>query len=80
MAKLNRLSLKFSNIRDTYSIFCLNPLAHIPRIYILRKKEFFVSTCKPLLIKDTDYMVEKNYNLAPYLDPFMAYVMPQLPT
>ena len=24
-------------------------------------------------------MIEKTYNLEPYLDPFWAYVMPQLP-
>ena len=27
--------------------------------------------------KDTDYMVEKTYHLAPYLGAFGAYLMPQ---
>ena len=33
---------------------------------------------KPALVQDTDYMVETTYHLAPYLDPFGAYLMPQL--
>ena len=34
---------------------------------------------KPALIQDTDYMVKKTDNLAPYLGPFGADFMPQLP-
>ena len=31
------------------------------------------------LVQDTDYMVEKTYNLVQYLGPFEAYLMPQWP-
>ena len=37
------------------------------------------STRKPALGQDTDYMVEKTYNLEPYFDPFEAYFRLQLP-
>ena len=30
----------------------------------------------PVLVQDTDYMVEKNYYLKQYLGPFGAYLMP----
>ena len=37
---------------------------------------------KPALVQDTNYMVEKTYHIytiyiAPYLDDFGAYLMPQ---
>ena len=32
-----------------------------------------------MLVKDTDYIVEKTYHLAPYLGPFGTWVIPQLP-
>ena len=35
------------------------------------------SALKPALVKDTNYMVEKTYHMAPYLDAFGAYLMPQ---
>ena len=35
------------------------------------------SASKPALRQDTGYMVEKTYNIAPYLGAFRAYVMPQ---
>ena len=31
------------------------------------------------LIQDTDYMIEKTFQLAPYLGAFKAYLMPQWP-
>ena len=31
------------------------------------------SACKPALTQDTEYMVEKTYNIAPYLGAFGAY-------
>ena len=31
------------------------------------------------LLQDTGYMVEKTYHIAPFLDAFGAYLMPQLP-
>ena len=34
---------------------------------------------KPVLVQDNDYMVEKTNNLIPCMDPFRAYLMPQLP-
>ena len=34
---------------------------------------------KPALVQDTDYMVEKTYSFAPYLEPVGAYLMHQLP-
>ena len=37
------------------------------------------SAHKPKLVQDTHYMVEKTYQLTPYLDPFRAYLMPQFP-
>ena len=35
------------------------------------------SARKPTLLQDTDYMVEKNYHIAPYLGAFEAYSLPQ---
>ena len=35
------------------------------------------SASKPALVQDTNYMVEKTYNIAPYLGAFGAYLMPQ---
>ena len=35
------------------------------------------SACKPALIQDTEYMVEKTYHIAPYLGAFWAYLMTQ---
>ena len=36
------------------------------------------SASKPVLRQDTGYMVEKTYlDIAPYLGPFGAYLMPQ---
>ena len=36
------------------------------------------SASKPALRQDTGYMVEKTYlDIAPYLRPFRAYLMPQ---
>ena len=36
------------------------------------------STSKPALRQDTSYMVEKtDYDIAPYLGAFWAYLMPQ---
>ena len=32
---------------------------------------------KPALVQDTDYMVEKTYQLAPYVGAFGAYLIPQ---
>ena len=32
---------------------------------------------KPALVQDTDYMVEKTSQLAPYVGPFEAYLTPQ---
>ena len=37
------------------------------------------SARKPALVQDTNYMVEKTYHIAHYLDAFGAYVMPQWP-
>ena len=37
----------------------------------------YKSACKPALIQDTDYMVEKTYHLAPYLSSFRTYLIPQ---
>ena len=37
------------------------------------------SASKPALIRDTNYMVEKTYHMAPYLGAFGAYLMPQGP-
>ena len=35
------------------------------------------SARKPALIKDTGYMVEKAYHIAPNLGAFWAYLLPQ---
>ena len=35
------------------------------------------SAHKPVLVQDTEYMVEKTYNIAQYLGAFGAYSMPQ---
>ena len=37
------------------------------------------SASKPVLIQDTNYMVEKTYHIAPYLVAFGAYLMLQRP-
>ena len=37
------------------------------------------SASKPVLVQDTNYMVEKTYYIAPYLGTFMSYLMPQCP-
>ena len=34
------------------------------------------SASKPAIVQDTDYIVEKTYNLASYLGPFGAYFKP----
>ena len=36
------------------------------------------SAGKPALEQDTDYMVKKSYNWEPYLDPFGAYLFPNI--
>ena len=36
------------------------------------------SACKPAHVQDIDYMVEKTYHLATYLDPFGVFLMPHL--
>ena len=33
--------------------------------------------CKPALVQDIDYMVERTYHLKPYMCPFGAYLMSQ---
>ena len=35
------------------------------------------SASKPTLVKDTNYMVEKTYHIAPYLGAFGPHLMPQ---
>ena len=35
------------------------------------------SARKPALVQDTNYMVEKTYQIAQYLGAFGAYLMPQ---
>ena len=35
------------------------------------------SARRPVLVPDTNYMVEKTYHIAPYLGAYGAYLMPQ---
>ena len=44
------------------------------KMYITRDRRL---SLKPALVQDTDYMVEKNYQLAPYVATLGAYLMPQ---
>ena len=40
-------------------------------------KEIDGSAHKPVLMQDTEYLVEKTYHIAPFLGTFGAYLKPQ---
>ena len=43
-------------------------------VYIIQSKIMVEgSACKPALVQDTNYMVEKTYHIAPYLGALGAY-------